>query len=202
MLAAAAKDGLTLVPAPNYEWIGTKGPFGLATPTGPLFDTVLEMARVLDGHLDVMRFPRRTRRADFDLIHEPTGTHIEVDEEQHFSSHRLKMLDFYEPEIDYGFDVKEYRTLCRLHGPRIDRTGWAAKDTVNFGARSRAKQRVFYDAMKDLVLPAMDKLHVIRIEVIDREPELAWANEPRTNIHRSCQLGKSNVRRDCQRNRS
>jgi hypothetical protein len=85
------------------------------------------------------------------------------------------MLAFYDPEIDYGFDLEEYRALCRLHGPRIDRTGWAAKDTVNFGPRSRAKQRAFYDAMKDLVLPATGMPHVIRVEVIDREPELAWA---------------------------
>ncbi|MEQ4567215.1 hypothetical protein [Paenarthrobacter sp. CAP02] len=174
-LIAAAKDGVTLVPAPNYDWIGTRGPFGLATQSGPLFDTVLEMAQALDGYLDVMRSPKRTKRADFDLIHEPTGIHIEVDEEQHFSTHRLKMLDFYWPDIDYGFDPEEYRALCRLHGPRMDRTGWAAKDTVNFGPRSRAKQRAFYDAMKDLVLPAMGMPHVIRVEVIDREPELAWA---------------------------
>lgn len=163
------------MPAPNYDWIGTRGPFGLQAQSGPLFDKVLQMAQALDGYLDVMRSPKRTKRADFDLIHQPTGTHIEVDAEQHFSTHRLKMLDFYEPEIDYGFDLEEYRALCRLHGPRIDRTGWAAKDTVNFGPRSRAKQRAFYDAMKDLVLPAMGKPHVIRIEVIDREPELAWA---------------------------
>ncbi|WP_223937426.1 hypothetical protein [Arthrobacter sp. StoSoilB5] len=166
---------MTLVPAPNYDWIGTRGPFGLATQSGPLFDTVLEMAQALDGYLDVMRSPKRTKRADFDLIHEPTGIHIEVDEEQHFSTHRLKMLDFYGPDVDYGFDLEEYRALCRLHGPRIDRTGWAANDTVNFGPRSRAKQGAFYDSMKDLVLPAMGIPHVIRVEVIDREPELAWA---------------------------
>lgn len=163
------------MPAPNYDWIGTRGPFGLQAQSGPLFDTVLQMAQALDGYLDVMQSPKRTRRADFDLIHQPTGTHIEIDEEQHFSTHRLKMLDFYEPEIDYGFDLEEYRALCRQHGPRIDRTAWAAKDTVNFGPRSRAKQRAFYDAMKDLVLPSMGKPHVIRIEVTNREPELAWA---------------------------
>jgi hypothetical protein len=73
-LIAAAKDDVTLVPAPNHEWIGTRGPFGLATQSGPLFDTVLEMATALDGYLDVMRSPRRTKRADFDLIHELTGT--------------------------------------------------------------------------------------------------------------------------------
>lgn len=174
-LDAAAKDSLTLVPAPNYEWIGTRGPFGLATQSGPLFDKVLGMAMALDGHLDVMRSPSRVRRADFDLIHEPTRTHIEVDEEQHFSTHRPKMLDFYELDIDYGFDLEEYRALCRLHGPRIDRTGWAAKDTVNFGPRSRAKQRAFYDAMKDLVMPAIGNPHVIRVEIVDRAPELAWA---------------------------
>ena len=94
---------------------------------------------------------------------------------QHLSTHRLKMLDCYEPGIDYGFDLEEYRALCRLHGPRIDRTGWAAKGTVNFGPRSRSRQRAFYDATKDLVLPAMGNPHVIRVEVIDREPELAWA---------------------------
>lgn len=141
--AAAAKDGVTLVPAPNYEWIGTRGPFGLPTQSVPLFDTVLGMARTLDGYLDVMPSPRRTKRPDFALIHEPTEIRIEVDEEQHFSTHRLKMFDFYEPEIDYGFDLEAYRALCRLHGPRIDRTGWAAMDTVNFGPRSRAKQRAF-----------------------------------------------------------
>lgn len=144
--------------------------------SGPLFETVLEMAVALDGLLDVMRSPKRNRRADFDLIHEPTGVHIEVDEEQHFSTHRLKTFDFYGPAAALGYELDNYRASCRIHGPRIDRSGWATKYTPNFGPRSRARQRAFYDSMKDLVLPSIGKPHLIRVEVIDRDTDRAWTD--------------------------
>lgn len=143
--------------------------------SGLLFEAVLEMAVALDGLLDVMRSPKRNKRADFDLIHEPTGIHIEIDEEQHFSTHRLTTFDFYEPAAALGYELDEYQALCSLHGPRIDRSGWATKPTPNFGPRSRTRQRAFYDAMKDLVLPTIGKPQLIRVDVIDRDTDRAWS---------------------------
>lgn len=170
----AAADGIELVPSSTYPCIGTRGPYGLEPAVAHHVDPLVGMAMELGGELDKMEQASRSGRARFDLYHEPSGTHIEVDEEQHFTGWRLKTLDYYEVGTTYGFDLAEYRALCQKYGPRNEKSGWANKWTPNFGPKGRSRQRAYYDAMKDLVLPALGIKHVIRIAVPERDVERVW----------------------------
>lgn len=87
-----------------------------------------------------------------DFLHEPTGTLVEIDEHQHFTSHRLTALDLYPPSAPLGYDIDEYRDLCRTWAPRADRYR-ATKSAVGFGSGGRQRQRAYHDALRDLAAP-------------------------------------------------
>lgn len=88
----AAKEGLFLAPGISFEWIGTKGPYGLSGTTASVYESVMSVAIALGADLDAMRLARRIVRPHADLIHKASGVVIEVDEIQHFTSHRLLAL--------------------------------------------------------------------------------------------------------------
>ena len=167
----AAKDGIYLKPGRRFSWLNSAGPYGLGMSASSVFDPVMSIAVGLGGKLDVMKAARPTR-LPVDLIHEDTGVVFEVDEIQHFSSHRLATFNHYPDDVRVSFDIEEYRRLCAKHRSRADKD--FVKDTVNFGPRSRGRQRAFYDALKDLAIPATGMPPVIRIPVPDRDVETAW----------------------------
>ncbi|WP_461171975.1 hypothetical protein M1D93_13175 [Arthrobacter sp. Z1-9] len=171
----AAKDGLYLSPGKSFSWIGTKGPFGLTVEVSSVYEPVFAIAVRLDANLEAMRSARRVVRPRADLMHKESGLVIEVDEVQHFTSHRLATFDYYPVGTALGFDVDEYKRTCQQYSPYAD-TAWAGKDTVTFGPRSRGRQRAFYDALKDLSIPASGLPPVVRIPVPDRDVEKAWKN--------------------------
>ena len=89
-----------------------------------------------------------------ELMHEPTGTVIEVDESSHFTSFRLTALELYPADADVGFDVEEHKELCRAWCSRTDglERGLAAK---GFGFGGVQRERAYHDALRDLATPAM-----------------------------------------------
>lgn len=169
---AAARDGVQLVKGQSFPWIGTRGPYGLKGHADSAFDAVMAIAVELGAYLDVMRSPERISYPGADLIHAESGVVIEVDEVQHFTSDRLKTFDHYPADSQLGFDIDEYRRLCLLY----DSKAWRSKDTVTFGPKSRLRHRAFYDALKDLSIPASGRPPVVRIPVPDRRTEVAWVN--------------------------
>jgi hypothetical protein len=98
---------------------------------------------------------------------------IEVDESQHFTSYRLRTLDLYPEGIPLGFDLEEYRELCRTWAPRSDRYR-RSKAAVGFGEGGRQRQRAYHDALRDLVTPAMGRPPVIRVPAPDRDGAAAY----------------------------
>jgi hypothetical protein len=46
-------------------------------------------------------------------VHPPTGTVIQVDGREHFTSFRLATLELYPAEAVVGFDLGEHQDLCR-----------------------------------------------------------------------------------------
>lgn len=167
----AAKDGIYLKPGRRFSWLNSTGPYGLRTSASSVFDPVMSIAAALGGKLDAMRAARPTR-LPVDLIHEDTGVVFEVDEIQHFTSHRLATFDHYPDDVRVSFDIGEYRRLCAQYRSFADKD--FVKDTFNFGPRSRGRQRAFYDALKDLAIPATGMPPVMRIPVPDRDVETAW----------------------------
>lgn len=169
----AAKEGLFLSPGINFEWIGTKGPYGLSGKTAIVYESVMSVAIALGADLDAMRLAKRIVRPRADLMHKESGVIIEVDEIQHFTSHRLLSFESYPDDAPLGFDLEDYRELCAQHHVKADKA-WGTKKTATFGPRSRGRQRAFYDALKDLSLPAAGLPPVVRIAVPDRDYVWAW----------------------------
>lgn len=105
----------------------------------------------------------RTNRLRGDFLHEPTGTLIEIDESQHFTSARLTTLGLYPPELALDFALDDYKALCRRHRAKSDRYR-ANKEARGFGLGGRTRQRAYYDALRDVATPATDHPPLIRIE--------------------------------------
>jgi hypothetical protein len=108
-----------------------------------------------------------------DLVHESTGTVVEVDGSAHFTSARLATLELYPADAAVGFDVEEHQELCRACGPETDDVdrGLAAK---GFGFGGLQRERAYHDALRDLATPAMGHPPVIRIVALDGDGAAAY----------------------------
>lgn len=170
----AAKDGVYLKPGRRFAWLTSAGPYGLGVSASSVFEPVMNIAVDLRGNLEVMKALSRPAKLPVDLIHADSGIVFEVDEIQHFTSHRRASFDHYPDDVRVSFDIEEYRRLCTQYSARADKD--FVKPTFNFGPKSRGRQRAFYDALKDLSIPAAGLPPVVRIPVPDRDVEKAWKN--------------------------
>lgn len=168
----AAKDGVYLKPGRKFGWLNSAGPYGLGVSASTAFNPVMRIAMDLGGNLESMKALSRPAKLPVDLIHEESGIVFEVDELQHFTSHRRATFDHYPDDVRVSFNIEEYRQLCAQYSPRADKA--FVKKTFNFGPKSRGRQRAFYDALKDLSIPAAGLPPVIRIPVPDRDVVAAW----------------------------
>lgn len=127
---AAAADGVALERA-RVPWLNERGHFGLPAEAAEAVAVLDRIFDALGGLVDEQRAKRLTSLPG-DFLHEPSGTFVEVDESQHFTSWRLRSLDLYPPGTPLGFDLDEYRNLCAHWAPKSDRYR-AAKSAVGFG---------------------------------------------------------------------
>ena len=185
---AAAEDGIALVHQPSFDWACEQGHFGLLdfavarrdpalrVPVTAAVDTLTKIYAYLKGDSDVLRAARSNRLLSFDLVHEPTGTLIEVDESVHFTSFRLGTLDLYPPDVVVDFDLDEYRALCREWAPKTDRIshGLAAK---GWGFGGIQKERAYQDALRDLATHAMGYPPLMRFVALDGDGAAAYQRD-------------------------
>ena len=103
----------------------------------------------LKGDLSVLYASRENLLLPVDLVHEPTGTVIAVDESPHFTSFRLTALELYGADVTVGFNLDEHKELCRAWCSRTDglARGLAAK---GFGFGGVQRERAYHDALFDL----------------------------------------------------
>ena len=170
---AAADDGIELS-GQSVDWLNQRGHLGLPVDEErrPIVEVLERIYLALGGDLAVLDTARPTRlRGDF--IHAATQTLIEVDESQHFTSFRLRSLELYPPDSPVGFDIEQYKELCRLWQRKSDGY-YRTKPARGFGAGGRQRQRAYYDALRDLVTPAIGYPPLIRIEAADRDPADAY----------------------------
>ncbi|EAP97877.1 hypothetical protein JNB_12973 [Janibacter sp. HTCC2649] len=119
---------------------------------------------------------KRSTPLQGDFVDPNTGTFIEIDESQHFTSFRATSLMLYPRGVLLGFDYAGYVALCARLAPRSDRYR-ASKAAVGFGAGGRQRQRAYHDALRDLLAPAFGQPPVIRIPVLDGGGAAAYARE-------------------------
>ncbi len=127
----------------------------------------------LGGDVSVLHAARENLLLPVELVHEPSGTVVEVDESPHFTSFRLAALELYPAAATVAFDLDEHKELCRAWCSTTDdlARGLAAK---GFGFGGAQRERAYYDALLDLAAPAMGHPPVVRIAAVDGDAAAAY----------------------------
>ncbi len=181
---AAAADGIALE-SRTFDWLCEQGHVGLervakarreAAIVGPVIAALEALAAIharLGGDVSVLRASRENLLLPVDLVHPATGTVIQLDGPEHFTSFRLSAFALYPPGAALGFDRAEHEELCRRLGGRTDTLsgGLPAK---GFGFGGVARERAYHDALRDLATPAMGHPPLVRIPVLDGDGAAAY----------------------------
>lgn len=168
---AAAADSIALS-GQSVSWLCQQGHLALPDEARAAKNALERIYLALGGDLATLAAGRATRLPG-DFVHEPTGTLIEVDESQHFTSFRLATLKLYPPGTPLGFDLDAYEAHCRRWQSQSDGY-FRTKAARGFGTGGRQKQRAYYDALRDLAAPAMGRPATIRVEAADRDGRAAY----------------------------
>ena len=182
---AAAEDGIELQNQ-SFDWLCEQGHVGLervakarrdpalVAPVTAALDVLAVIYARLKGDVSVLHASRENLLLPVDLVHAPTGTVIEVDGREHFTSSRLLALDLYPAGTPLGFDLEAYRELCREWCATTDALsrGLPAK---GFGFGGVQRERAYHDALRDLATPAMGHPPLIRIAAVDGDGATAYA---------------------------
>jgi hypothetical protein len=184
---AAAEDGIVLGPA-SFDWLCEQGHVGLervakarrdpaiVAPVKAALERLAAIFARLKGDVAVLHAARANLLLPVDLVHAPTGTVIEVDGPEHFTSFRLEALELYPAGAAVGFDVEAHKALCRAWAARSDgiARGLAAK---GFGFGGVQRERAYHDALRDLATPAMGHPPLIRIAAVDGDGAAAYRRQ-------------------------
>jgi hypothetical protein len=181
---AAAQDGIVLERG-SFDWLSEQGHVGLERVAkarrdpaivAPVVAALAVLERIcarLRGDVSVLAAARENLLLPVDLLHAPTGTVVEVDGVEHFTSARLHALALYPGDAAVGFDVGEHMQLCRDLCGRSDilSRGLAAKA---FGFGGVLRERAYHDALRDLATPAMGHPPLVRIAAADGDGAAAY----------------------------
>jgi hypothetical protein len=182
---AAAQDGIVLASGSSFDWLCEQGHVGLERVAKarrdpaivkPVIAALEQLGAIyarLKGDVTVLHAARENLLLAVDLVHEPTGTLIAVDDAAHFTSFRLAALELYRDDAPLAFDRAEHIALCREWCARTDGLdrGLAAK---GFGFGGRQRERAYHDALRDLATPAMGHPPLMRIAAVDGDAAAAY----------------------------
>ena len=179
---AAARDGIVLG-SQSFDWLCEQGHLGLERVArrdpalvGPVTVVLEPLERIyarLKGDLSVLHASRANVLLPVDLVHEASGTMIEVDASPHFTSFRLAALELYPDDVAVGFDLDEYKELCRAWCSETDGLG-RGLPAKGFGFGGLQQERAYQDALRDLATPAMGHPPVIRVAAADGDGTAAY----------------------------
>lgn len=179
-LDAASRDGVELV---RYKkpWLNQQGHFGLPSKASTIVPALHDIFLDLNGD-PVTQSSKRAIPLPGDFIHVESGTIIEVDEMQHFTSYRLSTFSHYPEGIPLGFDISEYADLCHRFAPTADKYR-RTKSAAAFGLGGRQRQRAYYDALRDLAIPTMGNPPIVRISALDNNGSAAYVRNRDRILH-------------------
>lgn len=181
---AAAQDGIELE-SQSFDWLSEQGHVGLErvakarrepTLVAPVTSALALLEAIyarLKGDVSVLYASRATLLLPLDLVHTQTGTVIEVDGPEHLTSFRLTALGLYPADAAVGFDLGEYKDLCRAWCSSSDglSRGLAAK---GFGFGGVQRERAYNDSLRDLAVSAMGHPPLMRIAAVDGDGAAAY----------------------------
>jgi hypothetical protein len=182
---AAAADGVALERR-SFDWLCEQGHVGLervakarrepaiVAPVQAALEVLQAIYVRLKGDVTVLHAARANLLLPVDLLDVATGTVIEVDGPEHFTSFRRSTLDLYPAGAPLAFDLTAFRELCDRLAPTSDglARGLPAK---GFGFGGVQRQRAYHDALRDLGFPAMGHPPVLRIAAEDGDGAAAYA---------------------------
>ena len=183
--AQAAADDAIVLGSRTFDWLCEQGHVGLervaksrqdpalVEPVKAAVQTLAAVYARLKGDVSVLYASRENLLLSVDLVHEPTGTVIELDESSHFTSFRLTTLDLYPADVAIGFDVEEHRELCKQWCSRTDRLG-GGLPAKGFGFGGVQRERAYQDALRDLATPAMGHPPLVSIAALDGDGAAAY----------------------------
>jgi hypothetical protein len=168
---AAADDGISLI-RQSLPWLNQRGHLGLPPEGARALPALEGIFTALDGdHLAILGAPLTPLPGDF--LHALSGTLVEIDESQHFTSARLATLKLYPGDVELGYDLDRYKRLCATWRAKSDGY-FRSKSARAFGAGGRQRQRAYFDALRDIAAPAMGYPPVIRVPAPDRDGLAAY----------------------------
>ena len=190
---AAARDGIALE-AQTFDWASEPGHLAveeLADETGD--PGVMQRAEIgvaalaqifnrLGGLNPVLESCRVNLPFTAVLVHEPTLTIVEVDDELHFTTPRLQTLELYPGEVQVGFDVKEFKELSKEHAAQTDRWRYGLASKC-FGWHGLQKERAYQDSVRDIGAWIFGYPPVIRIAAVDGDGAAAY-ERVKDDLHR------------------
>lgn len=181
---AAAGDGITLQSG-TFDWLCEQGHVGLervakarrdpalVAPVTAALEVLTSIFARLRGDVSVLHAARENLLLTCELVHQPTGTVIELDGVEHLTSARLTALELYPADAPVAFDVAAHMQLCRACRAQADglHRGLPARA---FGFGGVLRERAYHDALRDLAAPAMGHPPVIRIAAADGDGAAAY----------------------------
>lgn len=173
----AKADGLHLEKGTRLAWLSK---FGHTLPRlegvvpASTLTILRRIHRELGGDEAALRGKGRTgANPTPDFTHPRSTWLIEVDEDQHFTSDRLRTFRNYPAEVPVAYDVEAYQDLIRRWADAGDRYR-SKKTATDFAFEGgRRAQRAYFDAFRDLVAPSFG-VRVMRVPAPERNPELAY----------------------------
>lgn len=174
--ALAAAEMLEFERGATQPWLTNKGHLADLVVTKVDEQTSASLRaiyRALGGVEELLVGKRTGSNPRLDFLLADRGLAVEVDEIQHFTSDRLRTLEFYPPNLDVLFDIDEYRELIGGWSASADRYR-AAKPAVDFPfASGRRAQRAYFDAFRDLAAPSFG-LRVLRVPAPECDGQVAY----------------------------
>jgi hypothetical protein len=171
VLDLARSAGIPLALGRTVPWLSARGHTeGVVQRDAP--PHVIAALRSIHAHLggdeQLLAAKRGGNSPTPDLIHEELGCVIEVDEEQHFTTARLRTFGQYPADVPLGYQLETYVGLVREWTPRGDRA-FAHRVSADFPRPGgRQAQRAYNDSLRDLLAPTFTGHPVIRLAVPDR----------------------------------
>lgn len=171
VLEASGHTGLELDLGSKVPWLSGRGHLDPVVAARAPVHVIEALSRIhtdLGGDSHALTTKRAGNPPTPDLVHTPTGTIIEIDEVQHFTTARLKTFDYYPATVELGFDLDHYRSLVRTWLCEGDKA-YAHRIAADFpNPGGRQAQRAYNDALRDLLAPTFTGHPVIRIAIPDR----------------------------------
>jgi len=173
----AEQAGYCLLKTKDVPWLSRYGHLNPEVRSGVPREVVQALTRIfrlLDGDEGALAAKTRgTVRPDF--LWPARNLAVEVDEVQHFTRFRSRVLREYPPRVHLAFETQSYQQLCVSLQARAE-SAFAHAVAAEFpGAHSRARQRAYFDAVRDLCAPSFTAGPVLRFPAPERDAQLALA---------------------------